>query len=111
MSFELLDEFNYHHRLHAAGGTAVVLFTSPTCGTCKVVEQRLPGALPSGVHGFQVNVQTSPGLARALEIFHLPTLMLYREGVFHAHLNTTITPTALQRAVAAALDAPAQEEP
>ena len=111
MTFEQLDEFNYHHRLQAAAGTAVVLFTSPGCGTCKVVEQRLPGALPSGVQGFQVNVQISPGLAQALDIFHLPTLLLYQNGVFHAHLNTTITPTAMQRAIAAALIAPAQEEP
>ena len=108
---EHLDEFNYPHRLRAAGGVALVLFSSPTCGTCRVVEQRLPGAAPAAVHLFKVDVQTSQGLARAHEIFHLPALLLYRDGVFHAHLACEVSPIALRDALATALAAPAQEEP
>ncbi len=110
-ALEPLDEFHYHHRLRDAGGTALVLFSSPTCGTCRVVERRLPGAAPNGVALFKVDVQISPALARAHDIFHLPALLLYRHGEFHARLACEISPTALEMAVMEALAAPAQEEP
>lgn len=106
-----LNEFQYHHRLGETAGTALVLFGSPTCGTCRVVEQRLPGAAPAGVSLFKVDVQLSPALARAHDIFHLPALLLYRDGHFHTRLECEIAPAALADAVAAALAAPAQEEP
>ena len=110
-TLEPLDEFRYHHRLREAGGVALVLFTSPTCGTCRVVEQRLPATAPPGARLFKVDVQVSPALARAHEIFHLPALLLYRDGEFHARLDCEISPSALERAMTAALNAPAQEEP
>ena len=109
--FELLDEFNYHRRLQATDGLALVLFSSPGCGVCRVVEARLPGVAPAGVRVFKVDVQTSLGLARALEVFHLPSLFLYRDGHYHARLDTALHPGLLRAAIDAALAAPAQEEP
>lgn len=108
---ELLDEFRYHHRLAEAGGTALVLFGAPGCGACRVAQQRLPGVAPQGVALFRVDAQVSPALARAHDIFHLPTLLLYRDGVFHARLECELTTAALGAALEAALAAPAQEEP
>ncbi|MDO9226268.1 MAG: thioredoxin family protein [Pseudomonadota bacterium] len=107
----LLDESRYHPRLLEAGGIAVVLFSSPACGTCRVVEKRLPTALPEGTHLFKVDVQRATGLARAFEIFHLPTLLLYRDGHFHARLESEISAPALRAAMARALARPAEEEP
>lgn len=106
-----LDESRYHPRLLETGGIAVVLFTSPTCGTCRVVEQRLPEAVAAGTHLFKVDVQQATGLARAFEIFHLPTLLLYRDGHFHARLNCEISAPALRAAMARALAQPGEEEP
>ena len=108
---ERLDEFHYHRRLLEQGGIALVLFSSPACGTCRVVERRLPESAPPGTHLFEVDVQRATGLARAFEIFHLPTLLLYREGHFHAVLNCEISPAALRAAIRAALAQPAEEEP
>lgn len=106
-----LDEFHYHRHLEATSGVALVLFSSPTCGTCRAVEQRLPEAAPASARLYKVDVQTSQGLARALEVFHLPTLFLYRDGHYHARLDCAVTPVALAAALDQALARPAQEEP
>jgi thioredoxin 1 len=108
---EPLDEFQYHQRLHQAGGVALVLFSSPGCGACRTAERRLPGVVPDGVRLFKVDAQISPGLARAHDIFHLPALLLYRHGEFHARLDCEVSAAALAQAMDAALLAPAQEEP
>jgi thioredoxin-like negative regulator of GroEL len=110
-ALEPLDEFHYHHRLRDAGGVALVLYTSPTCGTCRVVERRLPEAAGDAVKLFKVDVQVSQALARAHDVFHLPTLLLYRDGRFHARLDCEVSRSALGQAMAVALAAPAQEEP
>lgn len=110
-ALEPLDEVHYHHRLREAGGLALVLFSSPTCGTCRVVEQRLPERAPAEVKLFKVDVQQSPGLARAHDVFHLPAMLLYHDGQFHARLDCAVTRLSLENALAAALAAPAQEEP
>lgn len=110
-ALEPLDEFHYHHRLRDAGGVALVLFTSPTCGTCRVVERLLPEVAADQAKLFKVDVQISGALARSHDIFHLPTLLLYRDGEFHARLDCEISQPALKSAMAQALAAPAQEEP
>ena len=107
----VLDESRYHPRLQETGGIALVLFTSPACGTCRVVEQRLPLAAPAGTHLYKVDVQQATGLARAFDIFHLPTLLLYRHGHFHARLDCEVTPAALRAAMAQALAGSPEEEP
>lgn len=107
----LLDETHYHPRLSATGGIAVVLFSSTSCGSCRAVEKRLPEALPPGTHLFKVDVQQATGLARAFEVFHLPTLLLYRDGHFHARLECEISAAALRAAMARALARAAEEEP
>lgn len=106
-----LDEARYHASLLETGGAAVVLFTSPACGTCRVVERRLPEAVAAGTHLFKVDVQQATGLARAFDIFHLPTLLLYRDGHYHARLDCEISAAALREAMARALARPAEEEP
>lgn len=106
-----LDEARYHASLLETGGIALVLFTSPACGTCRVVERRLPEAVAAGTHLFKVDVQQATGLARAFEIFHLPTLLLYWDGHYHARLDCEIRASTLRAAMARALAAPAEEEP
>lgn len=108
---ESVDEFNLHQRLAQSGGVSLVLFLSPTCGTCRRVEQLLPLAAPPGVRLFRADVQQAQALARAYEIFHLPTLVLFRDGHYHARLDCEVTPEALKAAIERALAAPAQEEP
>jgi thioredoxin-like negative regulator of GroEL len=106
-----LDEFHYHQRLRQTPGKSLVLFGSPGCGACRVAESRLPEVAAEDIRLFRVDVQVSPGLARALEVFHLPALILYLDGRYHARLDCELTRGALVAAVADALDRPAEEEP
>ena len=110
-AWEDLDEFHYHHRLREVGGVALVMFSAPACGTCRVAEQRLPELVEGGIHLFKVDVQRSQALARSHDLFHLPEFFLYQAGHFHARLDILLTKSAFTNAVAAALAAPAQEEP
>ncbi len=110
-NMETLDEFTLHRRLAHTPGIALVLFTSPTCGTCRRVERLLPAAAPGTTRLFKVDVQHAQALARAYEVFHLPALFLFRDGHYHARLDCEVTPTALGRAINAALSKPAEEEP
>jgi len=106
-----LDESSFHPRLAATPGIALVLFSSPACGTCRVVERRLPEAAPVNASLFKVDVQQATALAQAFGIFHLPELFLYNAGHFHARLNCEINPVTLVAAVDKALSQPAEEEP
>ena len=106
-----LDESSYHRRLAQTPGIALVLFSSSACGTCRVVERRLPEAAPSGTHLFKVDVQRATALAREFEIFHLPALFLYAQGHFHARLNCEVSASTLGAALDRALALPAEEEP
>lgn len=108
---QALDEFDYHRRLNAVDGLALVLFSSAGCATCRQVERLLPDAAPAGVRLFKVDAQKSLALTRAFDLFHLPGLFLYRHGRYHARLDCQVTPATLRAAMRAALAAPAEEEP
>lgn len=109
--WEELDEFRYHHRLREAGGWALVLFSAPACGACRRAERYLPEWRTPDIRLFKVDVQRSQALARAHDLFHLPALFVYRDGQFHARLETELSRPAFEQALAAALTGSAQEEP
>ena len=108
---DLLDESTYYRQLAQTQGMALVLFTSPACGTCRVVERHLPASAPPDTQLFKVDVQVASAMARAFEVFHLPTLFLYVDGRYHARLNCEVTPAKLRTAIEHALQQPAEEEP
>jgi thioredoxin-like negative regulator of GroEL len=109
----LLDQFNFHHRLAATRGVALVFFTSADCGSCRLWK-RLLGQYRG--HGgdfsvYEVDAQRDMALTREFEVFHLPALFLYRDGHYHGPLQCEAQAAALTRAIEAALAAPAQELP
>ena len=106
-----LDESTYYRYLAQTRGLALVLYSSPECGTCRIVEQRLPASAPVDAVLFKVDVQVASALARAFDVFHLPTLFLYLDGHYHARLNCEVTPAALRSAIDHALRQSAEEEP
>lgn len=110
--FERLNEGDYHSRLAAVGGIAVVLFSAPHCGSCRAWKRLLPESL-SGLdyHLFEVDVSEATGVARGFGIFHLPTIYLYRDGHFHAELQCEARREAIREAVPRLLAAAAQDEP
>ncbi len=89
-----------------------MLFTAPRCGACRRWRQLLPSVLDETVDAlYEVDVSEATGVARYFEIFHLPTIYLYRDGRFHAELQCPPQATLIRAAIRALLDAPAQDEP
>ena len=110
--FARLGEGDFHARLGAAPGVALVLFTAPHCGACRAWKRLLPQAL-GGIADtlFEVDVSEATGVARYYDIFHLPTLYLYRDGRFHAELQCAATTAAIRERARGLLLAAAREEP
>ncbi len=105
-------EGEFHARLAATGGVAVVLFSTSHCGACKAWKRLLPDALSSLVDVFyEVDVREATGVARYFDIFHLPTVYLYRDGRFHAELQCEAWHETIRETVRSLLAAPAQDEP
>ncbi len=98
--------------LHASRGVALVLLTAPSCSACKLARRMLPGWLREEVqHFYSLNVAEHAGIAKAYEVFHLPALFLFRDGLYHARLETELSQTEMRTEVARLLAADAQEEP
>ena len=110
--FKRLAEGEFHARLAASAGLAVVLFSSPHCGACRGWKRLLPEALLDQANAlYEVDVSEATGVARYFGIFHLPTIYLYRDGVFHAELQCAAQADRIRQAVEQLLVAPAQDEP
>ncbi len=107
-----LAEGEYHARLAASSGLAVVVFSSPHCGACRAWKQRLPEALADRAQAFyEVDVSEATGVARYFGIFHLPTIYLYRDGLFHAELQCEAQADRIRQTVDLLLQSPTQDEP
>lgn len=111
-AFTPLGEGEFHASIGRTTGIAVVLFSTPHCGTCRTWKQLLPRALAdSGARLYEVDVTQATGIARYYDIFHLPAIYLYRDGRFHAELQCEASPAAIRETSARLLAGPAQEEP
>lgn len=111
-SFERLAEGVFHARLTATSGVAAILFTAPRCGACRAWKRLLPEALAGlADHLFEVDVSEATGLARSFDIFHLPTIHLYRDGQFHAELQCEARHDSVRKSALRMLAEPAQDEP
>ncbi|MCB9762942.1 MAG: thioredoxin family protein [Alphaproteobacteria bacterium] len=110
MSFTPLTRFNYHETLEQTPGPALVVITSRGCGACRAVKRALV-AMREPIALFEVDAGQSPGVAAALEVFHLPAMFLYVDGAFHAPIHAEARAERLREAIHAAAAGPAQEEP
>lgn len=112
MRFANLTEFDFYPRLGQSAGASLVLFSGPHCGACRRAEAVLPRAMTGAVaHLFRVDVEKSTALAREYEIFHLPAMLLFVDGHFHAAIASPLLPEKLRQAVTTALTLPAEEAP
>lgn len=113
MSVTALSQFDFHHTLAATPGICLVMFGSVDCGACRHLKRvfaELAQASPE-LHLFEVDAQRDTALVREFEVFHLPSMYLYRDGQFHCQLHSPPTLEALRQHIALALAAPAQEAP
>lgn len=108
-----LSQFDFHARLAETPGTALVMFTSPDCGGCRHLRRVLGEVhrLQPGWQIFEVDAQRDQALTHEFEIFHLPTLFVFRDGDFHCQLQAEARPAAIIAAVGLALQQPPQEAP
>jgi len=113
MAFPILDQFRFHHVLAETPGTALVIFTSEGCGSCKHWRRFLTTYQDQhpGLSIFEVDAGRDLALAREFHVFHLPALFLFHDGQFHASLQSQALPDRLHAAIADALARPAQEAP
>ena len=110
--WQTLDEFAFDHVLAETAGTALVMFGQPACGACRGWYRQLPLWLDHGdVRLFYVDVARAQALANRFELFQLPDFVLYRHGEFHCRFAAPMRADAVRAALAAALLAPAEEEP
>ena len=111
-AFMELSEFDFHPRLAASPGVAVVMFSGPDCGACKRLEKHLPDWLRGRAdHLYKVDAQRCTALARAYDVFHLPSLFVIVDGHFHAPLSAVAAPGPMRDALDKLLAEPAHEEP
>ena len=90
----------------------MVLFSAPHCSACRGWKQLLPPALADVADAFlEVDVSEATGVARYFDIFHLPTIHLYRDGQFHAELQCEARPETIRRTVHSLLAAAPEDEP
>ena len=60
---------------------------------------------------YEVDVSEATGVARYFGIFHLPTVYLYRDGLFHAELQCEAQRDCIRQAAYRLLAAAPQDEP
>lgn len=111
--FTKLDQFNFHHLLADASGSAMVIFSGPACGSCRAwkhllveYQQRDPE-----IQLYEVDVERDQALAAEFSVFHLPALFLYRDGHYHAQVECEATLSTLDSTLAELLKQPPQELP
>lgn len=108
-----LDQFSFHHTLETTPGIALVFFSGPACGACRHLKQMFLANAEqfADIHLFEVDAERDLALTREFEVFHLPSLFLFRDGEYHCELKSEAHPAAMHRAMTAALQRPAEEAP
>ena len=108
-----LDQFQFHQHLATLRGPALVMFGSVDCGACRHLKRIMDEvARESGDWAiFEVDAQREAALTSEFEVFHLPTLFLFRDGDFHCELRAEARTTAIVAEVEQALSRPAEEAP
>lgn len=108
-----LSQFDFHHTLAQTEGISLVYFTAPGCGACRLLKQifeQFPETCDL-VNLYEVDAQQDMALTREFEVFHLPSMFLFKNGHFHAPIHAEPYPESLIAAIEAALAHDAQEAP
>lgn len=113
MALTKLSQFDFHQTLAEKKGVSLVMFTAPGCGSCRQLRQVLEGHPQefSDLHLFEVDAQQDQALTNEFDVFHLPSLFLFRDGHFHAQIEAEPLPQHITAAITAALSEGPQEAP
>ncbi len=112
MALHSLDEFNFHHTL-AEQERALVMVSGEGCSSCrhwKLLLSQYHEAHPQ-LALFEVDAGHSQALVNEFEVFHLPSLFLFKDGEFHRRLECEARLPLLEAAIDEAFALPAEEAP
>lgn len=112
-----LDEFSFHHRIADTSGVALVFFTGPDCSSCHHL-RNLFASESEQFHkhldefiAYEIKADKSTALVNEFGVFHLPSMFLYNDGVYHCELHAQALPHEIITAIKLAVNKPAEEEP
>ena len=100
---------DFYLELEKENRTSVVIFMQPRCGTCRRLIQKLNTESHS-TQIFTIAAEDAHGLIEEWEIFHLPHVLLFKDGHFHRHIAVDWH-TTFQEQINSALQEPPQEAP
>jgi len=108
-----LHAADFHHDMEQQQGTSVVMFSHQLCSSCRAWKRLLSSYQDehpdTGV--FEVDAVRDAALVNEFEVFHLPSLFLYQDGIFHAPLQSELNMSALTLSIQQTLARPAVEMP
>ena len=86
---------------------AIAFFSSPRCGACRRLAHKIK---EEDIHTpiFLIYAEDAPGIIEEFSIFHLPTLLVFRQGEPHCTLDIDWI-ESLQKQIDNALMRPPQE--
>lgn len=106
-----LTDFDADQRLLAMSGVSLVIFTSIGCASCRFAREQLPRLDLHVDRLCWIDAADNGGAVERYQVFHLPALFVVRDGEFFGALNSRLTRTELNAAVAQALTRTAEELP
>ena len=105
-------QFDFHARVRAQPGAALLFFTKLGCGSCGKWKLLLHDFVQhAAVTVFEVDAAVDAALAREFSVFHLPALFLFKDGEYHAALECEASPPRLRETLHTLLALPAEEPP
>jgi len=113
MTTALLSQFDFHHTMAQTEGISLVYFTAPGCGACRQLKgifERFPDKFAS-LSMYEVDAQQDMALTREFDVFHLPSMFLFKDGHFHAPIHAEPYPESLIAAIETALEHDPEEAP
>ncbi|VCU69665.1 hypothetical protein PIGHUM_01728 [Pigmentiphaga humi] len=99
-----LDDGTADRFLLDARGTSLLVFTSDTCGNCRLARSHLPDMNLPAERLCWIDAGRNQGLVERYEVFHLPALFVVRDGVFYGAVNAELAGWDIRRQMALALD-------
>ena len=92
---------------------SLVFFTHSLCSSCRAWKQLLQiyAASHQAIRIFEVDAETEMALTNEFEVFHLPALFLYKDGRYHAPLQSVASLEAIDQAITQLISMPAEEMP
>lgn len=108
-----VNEQDFYQDLGKSRGLVLVFFTGAICASCRHWRGLLREyeMASTDLEVWEVDAGENPGLAREYEVFHLPSLFLFRDGRYWRPIQSEARPHALRAAVEEALSLPPLEPP